>query len=303
MLRIRPHPNFELLPALAPVAIATLVLALSGLLVAACSGGTPVTNRARSHGPTTSLPPPAPPPATTTTTVEITTTTAAGFPSVIVQAMREFSSIPVGARAPATLPATAGFVTAETGGLGGQVNVTLIATTSPMAVGSPALTSSGAGRELASFSTTPTASTSNAATELAGDRARTQASCQGATAPLSLADGTAGSTCSTIQGEVVDWMLGSWAVQVLSLSGQSPPTDEANRLEAQVGRAAPPTTELPASDAGGILSVVVPGTASAGSTDTAALEWTVGADLYQVRSGDDPGAALEVAAAMRPYPG
>jgi len=268
------------------------------LVSAACSGGLP----RHADAPTTTSPPTSSSIAPTTTSSVTTTTAPAGFPSVIVQAMAEFSPLPAGARAPIRLPATTGDITAETAGLGGEANVTLIATTSPVTVDSPAL-ASGAGTELASFSTTPTASESNATTEVSGDRSRSQASCQGTANATALSDGTAAGTCSTAQGEALDWMAGSWSVQVLALDGASPPMAEADHIESLIGAAGPATTALPSSGGGGaILSVVVPGGASAGSADTAALEWSVDADVYLVRSSDDPDAALAVAAAMRPYP-
>lgn len=270
-----------------PVLLAgTLTL---GLLSAACSSSHAATTRRT----TTSAPPDSTtsaPPPTTTTTATIT------FPAVIGQAMAQFDPLPAGARAPVRLPAVNGFVSAQTGGLGGQDNVTLIVTPTQLPVNSPAL-SSGAGRELASFSTTPTASASNASGELARARSQSIAGCQGPSTAIVLAGGVAATTCPTIEGAAVNWTVGTWNVQVLTLDGTTPSTAEANHLAPVITAAS-----LPQSDAGGVLSVVVPGSPSAGSADTAALEWTVGADVYQVRSSDDPDSALAVAGAMRPYP-
>lgn len=220
------------------------------------------------------------------------------FPAVIVQAMAQFSPLPAGAEAPIHLPVVTGYVTAQTGGLGGQDNVTLVATSTPMPVNSPQLASANAGREIASFSTTPTASTANASTALSQARSQSIASCGGPSSPVTLSTGTPATTCPTLDGAAVNWSIGPWQVQVMTLDGTTPSTAEAGHVDALLH-----STGLPASDAGGIVSVVVPGKPSAGSADTAALEWTRGADVYQVRSSDDPDSAIAVAAAMRPYPG
>ena len=240
--------------------------------------------------------------ATTTTT----TTVPAGFPAVVMQAMAQFTPFPAGAQAPIRLPPVSGYVTAETGGLGGQANVTLIVTPSPVPVDSPSLSSTAAGRELASFSTTSTASAAAAQGELAGDRSQSLASCQGASSPLTLGDGTKAASCPTVEGSAIDWDIGNWALQVLALDGSTPPIGEADHIDTLVAGGASgnaPTGGLPVGDTGGIASVVVPGSSSAGSADTAAIEWTVGADVFQVRSSDDPDSAFAVAAAMRPFPG
>ena len=266
-------------------------LALLGLLVAACSRSSPSGLPRR----TTTSPPTVP---TTTAAPTTTTTEPVTFPAVIVEAMAQFTPLAAGARAPIRLPAVDGYVTAQTGGLGGQDNVTLIVTKSPMAVNSPTLSSAGAGRELASFSTTPTASPSNASGELARARSQSLASCEGPSTAMSLSGGVAATTCPTLEGAAINWTVGNWAVQVLTLDGTSPSTAEADHM---VGLLTP--AALPQSDAGGIVSVVVPRNPSAGSADTAAFEWTLGSDVYQVRSSDDPDSAVAVAGAMRPYPG
>ena len=271
------------------VLAASAGIVVLGLLAGACSATSAAPRRPST---TTSAP------TTSTTGAPTTTTTATPtFPAVIVQAMAQFEPLPAGAQAPIRLPAVSGYLTAETGGLGGQDNVTLVTTRSPTPVDSPALSPAGAGSELASFSTTPTTSASTAAGALSQARSQELASCQGTPASASLPGGGAATTCATLEGAAVDWTVGNWAVQVLTLSGSAPSMAEAGHVASQLA-----ADGLPPSDAGGIVSVVVPANASAGSSSTAALEWTVGADVYQVRSGDDPDGALAVAAAMRPYP-
>ena len=235
--------------------------------------------------------------STTTTEAGPSTTAPPSWPAIIVEAMAQFVPAPAGARAPIRLPAENGYITAQTGGLGGQDNVTLVVTAAPEPVNSPSLSNAGAGRELASFSTTPTASPSNASSQLANGRSQSIAACGGASTQIALPGGTPATTCPTFEGAAINWKVGSWTVQVLTLSGSTPSTAEAGHIAALFT-----TATEPASDAGGLLSVVVPANSSVGTSDTAALEWTVGADVYQVRSSDDPDAALAVAAAMRPYP-
>ncbi len=262
---------------------------LLGLVVAACSAAT---SHGARHEATSTSATSAP---TTTATSVVPVTNTATFPVVIVQAMAQFSPLPAGARAPVRLPSVQGYITAQTVGLAGEDNVTLIATSQPEPVNSPALSSANAGREVASFKTTPTASPSNAQANLAQQKSNAIVACGGPSSPLRLANGTAATTCPTLDGAAIDWSVGPWAVQVLTLDGTTPSTAEADHLVGELG-------SLPASDVGGIVSVVVPGNPSAGTADTAALAWTVGADAYQVRSSDDPDSAVFVADAMRPYP-
>ena len=225
-----------------------------------------------------------------------TTTAGPSFPAVVVQAMGVFQPLPAGAEAPIRLPQEQGYVTAQTGGLGGQDNVTLVVTPQPVPVDSPEL-STAQTKELASFATTPTASASTAQSQLAQQKNLAVAACGGASSPVTLADGTPAAGCPTLDGAAITWQHAGWTVQVVTLSGQSPSTAEASQIEATLA-AAP----LPAG-AGGFVSVQVPANASVGSSTTAAVEWAAGADDYQVRSTDDPVGALEVASAMRPYPG
>lgn len=273
-------------------AIPAVAVALLGIVATGCSG-TAATRPPRRATTTLAAP------TTTSTAAPPTTpsTDPASFPLVIVQAMAQFNPMPAGARAPIRLPAVSGYVTAQTGGLGGKNNVTLIVTSAPVPVNSPSLSSAGAGRELASFATTPTASQSNAAGELAQARSQSIATCGGPSSATSLSNGAAATTCPTLEGAAVNWTVGNWTVQVLSLDGTSPQMTEADHIAGLLS----PTT-LPQSDAGGIVSIVVPGNPSAGSSTTAAFEWTVGTDVYEVRSTDDPDSAVAVAAAMRPYP-
>lgn len=268
-----------------------VAIALLALLTAACSGAP----RAKAPRRTTTTP--APPSTTTTALPTTTSTDPPSFPSVVVQAMAQFDPLPAGARAPIRLPSVSGYITAQTGGLGGKDNVTLIVTPTPVPVNGPALSSAGAGKELASFATTPTASQSNAAGQLAQARSQSIAACGGPSSATSLSNGAAATTCPTLEGAAVNWTVGNWTVQVLSLDGTSPPMAEADHVAVLLS-----PTALPQSDSGGIVSIVVPGNPSAGSSTTAAFEWTVGTDVYEVRSSDDPDSAVAVAGAMRPYP-
>jgi hypothetical protein len=210
--------------------------------------------------------------------------------------MSQFNPLPAGARAPLRLPSTSGYVTAQTGGLGGQDNVTLISTPTPVPVNSPQLSGSQ-GTELASFSITPTASVADARSSLTQSTGQSIDSCGGAAQPVTLSDGTAATTCPTLDGASVNWSFEEWKVQVVTLSGTSPSLTEASAVASELT-----SVGLPESDVGGFVSVVVPASASVGGADTAALEWTTGPDEYQVRSSDNPKAAIEVASAMVPYP-
>lgn len=272
-----------------------LAVAAAGVVAAGCAPGAhDVARRATTTTTTT--------PTTTAVTVPSvpttapTTTVGPSFPAVVVQAMSQFQPLAAGAEAPLRLPQEPGYITAQTGGLGGQDNVTLVVTAQPVPVDSPQLSTSQT-TELASFATTATASASTAQGQLAQQRNLAIGSCGGAAQPLTLADGTAATTCPTLDGAAVTWQHDGWAVQVVTLSGQAPSTSEASQIESALG-----TAPLPAS-AGGFVSVQVPANASVGSSTTAAVEWAAGADDYQVRSTDDPVGALEVASAMRPYPG
>ncbi|MHB8329921.1 MAG: hypothetical protein ACYDD6_09930 [Acidimicrobiales bacterium] len=263
------------------------VLAL-GLLAASCTGRVTAPGAHQSTPPTTSTP----------AATGATTGAKPEFPPLVVQAMAQFVPLPAGAEAPIRLPATSGYLTAQTGGLGGEANVTLIAATQSLPVNSPQLSSASAGREVASFSTTPTASGANASAALQQAKSQAIAACGGPSHPVTLADGTPATSCPTLDGAALDWVVAGWQVQVLTLSGTTPSTDEADHLSSVLRAGG-----LPAADGGGLVSVVVPGDASAGPSDTAALEWVAGPDVYQVRSSDDPTAAMAVATAMRPYPG
>jgi hypothetical protein len=236
---------------------------------------------------------------TTSTFAHPSSTTSAPpppFPSVVVQAMAQFSPLPSGAEAPIRLPQFSGFATAQTGGLGGQDNVTLIATPAPVPINSAQLNSSG-GTEIAAFSTTPTASVSNAQSALTQAKSQSIEACGGPSQPETLGGGTQATTCPTLDGAAIDWSYQGWQVQVLTLNGTNPSVDEANQVASALS-----ASGVPGGDGGGILSVQVPGSSSAGTSDTAALEWTVGPDVYQVRSSDSPVDAVQVAAAMRPFP-
>lgn len=211
--------------------------------------------------------------------------------------MAQFVPLPAGAEAPVRLPPFPGYVTAQTGGLGGEANTTLIATPKPVPVNNPDLSSSG-GSELASFSTTPTASVSNAQSSLARQKSQSIAACGGASQTVSLSNGVQATTCPTLDGAAVNWLSGGWQFQVLTLSGTSPSVSEASQVAATIA-----ATGLPENAGGGIVTVEVPANPSVGTSDTAALAWTLGADYYQVRSTDNPTDAIDVAAAMRPYPG
>lgn len=264
----------------------------SGLALAACSAATVHgAGRLRPDATTTTAPGP-----TTSSAPAPTTTAAPAFPSVVVQAMAQFVPLPAGALAPIRLPAVTGYLTAQTGGLGGQDNVTLVVTPQPVPVDSPGLQSAQT-KELASFATTPTTSAATAQAQLAQQESQAIAPCGGPSAPVTLSDGTTATSCPTLDGAAITWQHGSWKVQVVDLGGTAPPQDEANQVASTLAG-----TGLPASDGGGIVSVQVPSSASSGSSPTAGIQWSAGADNYQVRSTDDPVGAIEVAAAMRPYP-
>ncbi|MGH9029470.1 MAG: hypothetical protein ACRDV4_07630 [Acidimicrobiales bacterium] len=271
------------------------------LLLAGCSSGGTRPGAIRhsttsSSATTTSAAPPttSPPSSSASTT---TTAPPPPFPAVVVQAMAQFVPLPAGAEAPLRLPPVSGYLTAQTGGLGGEDNVTLIATPSPVPVNSPDLTSSG-GTELASFSTTPTASTSNASSSLSQAKGQSIDACGGPSVPETLSGGTAATSCPTLDGEALDWTFEGWSVQVITLSGTSPSTAEADQVQSALS-----SSGVPTSSGNGFVTVEVPANSSVGSSDTAAVEWVVGADLYQVRSSDNPVGAIQTAAAMRPYPG
>ncbi len=238
---------------------------------------------------------------TTTSSAPTTTTTTTAprpvFPSIVVEAMAQFVPRPAGAEAPIRLPPFTGYVTAQTGGLGGEANTTLIATPKPVAVNSPELSPSG-GSELASFSTTPTASVSNAQSSLARQKSQSIAACGGPSQTVSLSDGAQATTCPTLDGATVNWHSAGWQIQVLTLNGTNPSTAEASQIAQTIA-----ASGLPSSAGGGIVTVEVPANPSVGTLDTAALAWALGADFYQVRSTDNPTDAIDVAAAMRQYPG
>jgi hypothetical protein len=210
--------------------------------------------------------------------------------------MAQFDPLPADAEAPIQLPAVHGYLTAQTGGLGGQANVTLITTAQPVPVNSPALSASQ-GTELASFSTTPTASASNAQSSLSQQRSQSIAACGGAPQPVAIGSGIQATSCPTLDGAAIDWQVDGWTIQVVTLSGTSPSQSEASSIQSALI-----SNGLPTNDGGGFVTVEVPANPSVGESDTAALEWVSGAGLYGVRSSDDPVGAIEVASAMRPYP-
>ncbi len=211
--------------------------------------------------------------------------------------MAQFTPLPAGARAPVRLPAESGYFSAQTGGIGGQDNVTLVVASQAYPVNSPQLSASNS-REVASFATTPTSSSTSAQGGLTQDEKQSIDGCQGPSTSVTLTGGVPATTCPTVSGAAVNWRAGTWVVQVVTLGGSSPSTTEADHVAALLAAGS-----LPASDVGGMVSVVVPANSSTGTSDTADLEWTVGAALYQVRSSDDPDAAIAVAGAMTPYPG
>ncbi|MHB8439247.1 MAG: hypothetical protein ACYDD4_08810 [Acidimicrobiales bacterium] len=230
----------------------------------------------------------------------VPTTPAVKFPAVVVQAMAEFGTLPAGAEAPGSVPSVTGtgFVTAQTSGLAGVDNVTLIDAPTPTTVDSPALSATGAGRELGSYSTTATSSPAAAGAAIAQARGEAVLDCAGSTTSVVVPGLSSAATgCPTIEGEAIDVTVGTWTIQVLTLNGSSPSTAEASALAEKLT-----ASGFPGPSVAGLVSVVVPANASAGNADTANIEWIEGADLYQVRSSDDPSAALDIALAMRPYP-
>ncbi len=281
----------RLRPAFARITVALVAV---GVTAAGCSAKSKPSAAREASTTTTTV---APASATTTSSAPTTTTTPKPlFPSIVVEAMAQFVPLPAGAEAPARLPPFTGYVTAQTGGLGGEANTTLIATPRPVAVNSPELSSSG-GSELASFSTTPTASVSNAQSSLARQKSQSIAACGGPSQTVSLSNGVQATTCPSLDGATVNWLSAGWQFQVLTLDGTNPSTAEASQIARTIA-----ASGLPSSAGGGIVTVEVPANASVGTLDTAALAWTLGADFFQVRSTDNPTDAIEVAAAMRPYP-
>jgi hypothetical protein len=92
--------------------------------------------------------------------------------------------------------------------------------------------------------------------------------------------------------------MAGWTLQVVDLAGSDAPTTLAATIVGVLHHDGLPTTTTP-----GFLSVVTPSGPSVGTATTADVAWRVGATLHEVRSEDDPQAAIAVAAAMVPYPG
>jgi hypothetical protein len=210
---------------------------------------------------------------------------------VVVAAMRQFVPLPAGAEAPDVLPVPERSVTAQASGLGGVDTVTL--STTPTSGGG----STGAIVELASFTTTATASPADAASALATERSRSVDGCAGPVR-AAVVPGTSGATtCPTVDGDALTWHMAGWTVQVVDLAGSHSPTALAAAVAAVLRHDGLPSTTTP-----GFVSVVTPSNPSVGTATTADLAWRVGASLHEVRSQDDPDAAIAVAAAMVPYP-
>lgn len=195
-----------------------------------------------------------------------------------------------------TLPPAPAAVSAQASGLGGTDSVTLVATPQALPVNDPALTSGGAGiADLGTFSTTATASAGYAASSLASAASHTLAACAGPVTAVSV--GVPGATaCPAMVGGVIDWSDGAWSVQVQDLGSPASPVAAASALAAALA-----SSQLPAADRG-IISVVVPATASDGTATTASLQWQRGADVYTVRTSRGAAASLALASSMRPYP-
>lgn len=212
--------------------------------------------------------------------------------------MAQFSPLPEGAEAPIRLPVTPGPVSAQASGLGGSDTVSLfvgVGSSGPGIVGGEQ--SSGGSQELASFTTTATTSDAAAGSAMTSARQRAIDGCTGSSQPITLSDGTTATTCPTVDGAAINWRFDGWSVQVVTLGGGSPSSLAASTVDGDLR-----SDGLPAGDGPGFVSVVVPANASVGDAQTAEVAWRAGADDYDVRSQDDPAAALAIAAAMRPYP-
>ena len=257
--------------------------------------GTPMTGAPTTGTPTTGTPTTTPP-GTSTTTGLGTTPAPAPFPAIVNQAMEALQPPASGMEAPATLPATtAGAISAEaTKSLDGSYSVTLIATPKPEGVNSPELGPAAANlsSDLGTFSTTPVDSAQAAASYLAS----ALTGCAGPPKPLHL-PGTDATACNTAQGPAVDWGAGAWKVQVLDQGGTAAPLPQAADLSAWLaGHDLPPATQ-------GVVTVTVPGGPQAGTAVTSAVIWYVGHDVYQVSAPGRELAALDLAGAMKPWPG
>lgn len=236
-------------------------------------------------------------PSTTTTLATTTTAVLSKFPSIINAAMATVQPRPPGLEAPDVLPATPGAVSAEVVPLAGTYSITLIATPTEEPVNSPQLAAAAAdpSSDLGTFSVTASASAADAQADLHRNQQEDLEPCSGPSTPLAL-HAQAATTCTTAQGPVVNWALGTWAVQVADLGGTSVPTstatDVANWLASHVFPQA----------ASGVVSVSVPGPDQAGNAATTTVVWDLGTDVYQVDARRQPSAALELASSMRPWP-
>jgi hypothetical protein len=281
------------------------------LLVSACGGGSengarapretappkaaPSTTTGAPSRPTTA-PTTSPPPSNATATTEATAPPTR-FPAVVNEVMETVAPRPPGLEAPATLPATAGAISAETSGLGGTYSVTLIATAKPVPVNSPELAAAAANpaSDLGTFSTTPTSSLAAAAAYLRTSSGQYISACAGAAASIRL-PGTLARGCATAEGEALTWRDGPWQVQVSLVGGSRPPYGPAEALAAWLGR-----HQLPVASAG-VVSVSVPGAPEAGTTTSSLAIWQAGKDVYQASAPGGVLRALELAASMLPWP-
>jgi len=202
-----------------------------------------------------------------------------------------------GLEAPDTLPHAAAAISAEASGLGGTYSVTLIATSLPEPVNSPEIAAAAANpaSDLGTFSTIVTTSTATAARYLRESSDEDLSVCAGTAAAMRIAAEVA-STCPTALGPAVNWQAGAWRAQVDHLGGAGPALRATKLVMAWLA-----THALPASTAGGLVAISVPGTRAAGAAVTAVVVWAHGSDIYQVRAAGSALSALSLAVAMAPW--
>jgi hypothetical protein len=260
----------------------------------------PPTEAPTTQAPTTSTTAaraPVTPPRPSAPSTTATTSTPASFPPVVNDAMEALEPRPPGLEAPATLPAVAGAISAETSGLGGTYSVTLIATEKPEPVNSPQLAAAAANpaSDLGTFSTTRAASLAAATTYLRASSSQYISACAAPADHVQLG-GTTARGCPTAQGDALTWAEGPWEIQVSLVGGSRPPTATALALAAWLkSHSLPETSE-------GVVSVSVPGTPEAGTTTSSVVTWQAGEDVYQVSAPGGELRALELAASMAPWP-
>ncbi len=207
-----------------------------------------------------------------------------GFPPAVTRALATLGAAAAGVVVPTRLPVSTGTMAGEASVLGGGTTVVLRQDTAGQV-----------GRELASFTTVPASSPGAAAQALASLRHQTVVGCLGPSTPLRLGPVQAAS-CPTAEGPAITWSSEGWTVQVLTLAGSAAATAQARSLATWLV-----TDGLPAAPGGGLVSEVVPGGSAAGDSPTILLAWQRASALVEVRSLDDPEAAVAMASSAAPY--